>query len=299
MRPAAVSVCIVGLGLMGGSLALALRRAGGETGEDEPPATGPEDDFAWRVVGVDHDADNLQAALRAGAIDAAADLTGGVRQANAVVLAVPVRTILSLLPQVGQAAGDGTLVLDLGSTKAPVCAAMAHLPPGLQPVGGHPMCGTEHAGFAAAHAELYRDRPFVLCPLPRTAPAGLALARRLACAAGARPVVAQPEAHDRAVAAISHAPYAVAAALVGSVDLEGDSLAWELAASGFRDTTRIAGSNLEVMLDALVTNRTAVLDRLDLFTTRLAALRGALARNDEAELRSQLAAARQRRRQLA
>jgi prephenate dehydrogenase len=274
------TVCIVGLGLMGGSLALAWR-----------DARAP-----WRITGVDRDPSTLAAALASGAIvQATTDLAEGVSMAGVVVLATPVRTILALLPEVGRHARPGALILDLGSSKAEICARMAGLPPGLQPVGGHPMCGTEHAGFTAAAAELYRGHPFVLCPLPRTAPESLALAAHLAGAAGARPTIVDPQAHDAAVAAISHLPYAVAATLVHAVEAGGSALAWSLAASGFRDTTRVAAGNVDVMLDALLTNKAGVLESLDAFAGELSFLRSAIAAGDEAALRSYLDAARQRR----
>ncbi len=281
----AFTISIVGLGLMGGSLALALRAN---------PALAAFN--VGRIVGVSRSQATLDAALAAGAIDAGTtDLAAGVAEADLIVLGAPVRTILRLLPEVGRHARPGALVMDMGSSKAQICAAMAALPAGLQPVGAHPMCGKEVAGFAAAEAGLYRGRPFVLCPLARTVPDALETARSLALAVGGRPLVVDPQAHDRAVAAISHLPYAVAASLVAAVDAAGDPLAWALAASGFRDTTRVAASDVEMMLDTLLTNRPAVLDWVDAFTDQLAALRGALAAGDEAGLRTQLAAAQARR----
>ncbi len=163
-----------------------------------------------------------------------------MRDADVVVLATPVRTILRLLPEVGRHARPGALVLDMGSSKQQICAAMADLPAGLQPVGGHPMCGKEVAGFEAAEPDLYRGKVFVLCPLERTALSALAGASMLALAVGARPLRLDPAEHDRAVAAISHLPYAVAVALVNAVDAGGDDTTWALAASGFRDTSRVA-----------------------------------------------------------
>lgn len=287
----AFTLTIIGLGLMGGSLALALR-AGLAT--DGAPAFRP-----GHIIGVSRSAETLAAAQAAGAVDqGTTDLAAGVAEADLIVIATPVRTILRLLPQIGRHARPGALVMDLGSSKAAICAAMADLPPGLQPVGAHPMCGKEVAGFAAAEAGLYRGRPFVLCPLERTAAAALETARTLVLAVGGRPLVVSPQAHDRAVAAISHLPYVAAAALVAAVDAVGDPLAWSLAASGFRDTTRVAASDVDMMLDILLTNRTAVLDWLERFAGQLADLRAALAAEDEARLRAQLTAAQARRRNL-
>ncbi len=287
----AFTITIIGLGLMGGSLALALRD---HAATDDPPPFRP-----GRIIGISRNADTLAAAHMAGAVDqGTTDLAIGVADADIIVLATPVRTILRLLPEVGRHARPGALIMDLGSSKAAICAAMSQLPTGLQPVGAHPMCGKETAGFAAAEGGLYRGRPFVLCPLDRTAPAALETARSLALAVGGRPLVLAPQAHDRAVAAISHLPYVAAAALVAAVDAAGDPLAWNLAASGFRDTTRVAASDVEMMLDILLTNRPAVLEWLDRFVGRLADLRAALAAEDEARLRTQLLAVQARRQSL-
>ncbi|MCX7707958.1 MAG: prephenate dehydrogenase [Anaerolineae bacterium] len=279
--PATVS--IIGLGLMGGSLALALRAAEEKVGP-------------LRINGVSRSPATLQAARAAGAVDmATTDLAAAVAEADTIVLATPVRTILRLIPEVGRHARPGALVLDLGSTKAEICAALAGLPDGLQPVGGHPMCGKETGGFAAAEADLYRDKVFVLCRLPRTAQAAFDRALALVNAIGARPVIADPVAHDRAAAAISHLPYVAAVALVNAEAAVGDPLARQLAASGFRDTTRLAASDVEMMLDILLTNRAALLDWLDTLQRQLKNLQEALSAGDEAALRAQLAAARARR----
>ncbi len=271
-------VTIIGLGLMGGSLALALRS-----------------DAYW-VMGVSRNPATLKAARAAGAIDGGTtDLIEGIASADVIVLAAPVRTILRQLPEVGRHARSGALVLDLGSTKSAICAALADLPAGLQPVGGHPMCGKETAGFSAAEAALFRDKTFLLFPLPRTSESALAQAQALVDAIGARVVVLDPAAHDRAVAAISHLPYAAAVALVNAVAAADDPLAWQLAASGFRDTSRLAVSDVDMMLDILLTNRPAVLDWLGELQGQLADLKLALMAGDEAALRHQLAAAQARR----
>lgn len=274
---------------MGGSLALALR-------ENAARGTRHVDGVNGRIIGVSRRPETLEAALAAGAIDAGTtNLTEGVRDADIVVLATPARTILRQLPEVGRYARPGTLVLDLGSTKAEICAALADLPLELQPVGGHPMCGKELAGFAAAEAGLYRNKTFVLCPLSRTSDAALARTRALVEAVGARPVILDPAAHDRAVAAISHLPYAVAAALVNTIAAADDPLARSLAASGYRDTTRLAASDVDMMLDILLTNRSAVLGWLDAYTEQLSSLRESLAAEDEPALRTTLTRAHDHR----
>ena len=278
---------IIGLGLMGGSLALALRRSG----------------WANRITGVARRPETLAAARAAGAIDrGAADLASApLDEADVIVLATPVRTLLRQLPEVGRLARPGAVILDLGSTKAAICAEMERLPEGLQPVGGHPMCGKETGGFAAAEAGLFNGMTFVLCPLPRTSAAALATARSVVEAVGARDRVLDPVGHDRAVAAISHLPYLAAAGLVnavawGAATEDGDSLALSLAASGFRDTTRLAASDVDMMLDILLTNRSAVLEWLEAYAGKFASLAALLRSGGEAGLRDRLAAARETRR---
>jgi prephenate dehydrogenase len=267
---------------MGGSLALALKRAG----------------WASTIAGVSSSPDTLAAAQAAGAIDRGhTSLAHGVAGAELIVLATPVRTLLGQLDEIGACARagiaqPGALVLDLGSAKGEVCAAMARLPEGLQPVGGHPMCGKETGGFASADADLYAGKTFVLCPLPRTSEAALQTATSLAEAAGSRALVLDPAQHDRAVAAISHLPYLASAGLVNAVAAGNDPLAWALAASGFRDTTRVAASDPQMFLDILMTNRDAVLAWLALYEGEMDALRAALAAGDEAALAERLAAAR-------
>lgn len=271
-------VTIIGLGLMGGSLALALKQAG----------------WCTRLTGVSRNEATLAAAQAGGAIDAGTtDLAQGVSDADVAVLATPVRTLLRQLPEVGRHAKPGALVVDLGSTKQAVCAEMGLLPAELQPVGGHPMCGKEVGGFAAAEAHLYAGKTFILCPLPRTSGAALEVARSLAEAVGCEVRILNPAEHDRAVAAISHLPYVAATALVNAVMAGDDPLAWSLAASGFRDTTRIAASDVAMMLDILLTNREAVLEWLALYADQLGALKAALQKVDEAGLRKKLAQAQQ------
>ncbi len=270
------SVCIVGLGLMGGSLALALRQSG----------------WATHVTGVSRSHDTLATAQQAGAIDCGAtDLAEGISKADVIVLATPVRTAIAQLAEVGRRAQPGAVIMDLGSTKTAVCAAMADLPETLHPIGGHPMCGKEVGGFAAAEAGLYAGKTFVLCPLLRTSSDALETARSLAEAVGSEVRVLDPQTHDRAVAAISHLPYLAAAELVNAVSAGNDSLAWALAASGFRDTTRVAASEVQMMLDILMTNRDAMLSWLDLYTQQINNLRQALASGHEDGLRERLAQA--------
>ena len=259
-------VCVIGLGLMGGSLALALRGQ----------AT---------LVGLDAAAAARRQALQSGVFDRVTDDPAvGLRDAGAVILATPVRSILRLLDQLPSLRPDGCLVLDVGSTKGAITRAMAALPQSFEAIGGHPMCGKETAGFAAATPDLYRDHTFILCRNARTTPRAEAFALDLLRHVGARPLFLPAGAHDTLVAATSHLPYVVAAVLMHSVAALDDDRLWPASAAGFRDTARLAGSDPRMMLDILLTNRTAVLDQLDHYQAHLAELKSLLLNNDEAAL---------------
>lgn len=275
------SVAIVGLGLMGGSLALALKAAGHQ----------------GRLIGIARRPSTLHAAQALGAIDDADSDLSAVSAADLVILATPVRTLLRQIPEVTQHMQPGALLLDLGSTKQTVCAALALTPPALQVLGGHPMCGKETSGLEVAEATLYQDKTFVLCPLSRTSPTSLATGLALIEALGARPLVMEPARHDRLVATISHLPYLLAAALVNLTSQVGadDAEVWQVAASGFRDTSRLAGSDPAMMLDILLTNRPAVRAALAAFRQELEQLDAWLADDDETALLHRLQAAQAQR----
>ncbi len=301
-------VAVVGLGLMGGSLCAALRTRGA----------------CREVIGVARRPATLQMARDLRFIDrGATDLAEGLRDADVVVLATPVRDILDKLATIGPLLAPGALVMDIGSTKLAICRAMDGLPEGIQPLGGHPMCGKESSGLTMADPTLYRDRVFVLVPLPRTAPEALEMGRALARGVGARPLVIArgytgeargytdadtgeadapgefPGAarHDRLVAAISHLPFMLASALVeaAAATAEGDPLAWELAAGGFRDTSRVAASDPTMMLDILATNRDEVLRALREARGQLDRLTRLLEEGDLEALHRAIEVARNRR----
>ncbi|HJO32929.1 MAG TPA: prephenate dehydrogenase [Anaerolineales bacterium] len=257
-------ITIVGLGLMGGSLALALRgKCAG-------------------ITAVDSDAHTRRVGLQRGVVDCASkSLAEGVARADLLVLAAPVRVILELLMQLRQlqpSAQEALPVLDLGSTKAEITAAMAVLPERFDCIGGHPMCGKETGGLAHADAGLYRQAAFVLTPLPQTSTETLALAEELALATGAQPLQMQPERHDRLVALTSHLPYLLACSLVAAVEQRGndDPGVWDLVSTGFRDTTRVAASDVRMLSDILHTNREAVREALGQQHRTLEALEAAL-----------------------
>lgn len=274
-------VAIIGMGLMGASLGYDLRGR------------------VRRVTGVVRRPEAVAATEASGCVDeATVDARAAAAEADLVVLATPVRTILRQIEELGPLMQPGAVLIDMGSTKTAICRAMAALPEHVQPVGGHPMCGKEVAGLEAAEPGLYRGCTFVLCPLPRTASQALELAQALVARIHARPLILDPERHDQLVAAISHLPYLSASALVAHVMsvAEEDERVWEVAASGFRDASRVAASDVRMMLDILLTNSSAVMNALDDFADQIAGLRRALAAGDEALLTRQLEAIARARR---
>jgi prephenate dehydrogenase len=275
-RLADCRVTIVGLGLMGASLAMDLT----------------ENNLCREVRGVARRTTTVLDAFFAGAVDLVTnDLQTGVMGADIVILATPVRTIVDQINEIAPTLWPGTIVMDMGSTKGEICAALDALPLHVQPIGGHPMTGKETAGFEAAEANLYHNATWVLTPLPRTTTETVALATELVEAVGALPVVLPPDRHDRLVATISHLPFLAASALVHTTLEVGKANpdVWGLAAGGFRDTSRVAASDTRMFLDILMTNQPAVLDQLDNYIEQLSALRTLLEANDEAALATKLA----------
>ena len=273
-------ISIVGLGLMGASLSAALRG------------------HCRCVVGVARRSESIETALTRGLIDCGTtDLANGVHNANIIVLATPVRVILRLLHEFKSLLLQECLLIDLGSTKSRIITQMMELPDHIQPLGGHPMCGKEVSGLEAADSELFRGCTFVLTPLPRTSEAALVLGHTLVKTIGAQPLLLGPERHDRLVAASSHLPYLLACSLVGTAGESAavDPMVWRVTASGFRDTSRLAASDVTMMLDILLTNREAVLQALQRCRGQLGHLTDLVQSGDEQGLTKALEAHRAQR----
>jgi prephenate dehydrogenase len=276
-------VTVVGMGLMGGSLAGALRGK------------------CRCVVGVARRAESIEIALVRGFVDeGTTDVAEGVRDADIVVLATPVRVIVKQLPELAPLLPEGCLLMDLGSTKGRIVAAMEQLPDHIQPLGGHPMCGKEKSGIEVADPALYDGCTFILSPLKRTSEEALALGRTLAEAVDAVPLVLEPERQDFLVATVSHLPYLLACALVATADAttSQDPAAWEVVATGFRSTSRLAGSDVTMMTDILLTNREEVLKALGAYQEQLRELVSLVENADEDKMREVLGAVRKIRREM-
>ncbi len=275
-------LCIIGVGLIGGSLARALR-AGGHVRE---------------IVGYSRRLANLQLAADLGAIDyAEVSLAAAVRGADVAVLAVPVGSMADILTELAHLAFDG-VITDVGSTKGNVVAAartaLGRRFPSFVP--GHPLAGTEHSGVEAAQADLFRSRRVILTPLPETDPQALARVQALWKAAGAEVVEMSVEEHDRLLAASSHLPHMLAYMLVDMLVRRDDHRAvFAASAGGFRDMTRIAASDPVMWRDICLANREALLAVLGQYREELGALIGAIERGDGKWLEDTFARAKRAR----
>lgn len=276
-------IAIVGVGLIGGSVALALRAA-------QPDV---------RLIGVDRDSANLDAAIRRGVVDEEAEIAE-IGDAELVLLAVPVRQLPVLMPQLGRHLGADTIITDASSTKQSVIA-VARLGLGNrigQFVPGHPIAGREHSGVAAAASELFDGKNVVLTPLAENSAAVVERVRNLWRACGANVLEMSAAEHDAVFAAVSHLPHLLAFALVD--ELAGRPNAKSLfsfAASGFRDFTRIASSSPEMWRDIALDNRAALVSEFDRFLSHAQALRDAVAVGNADEIEQLMARAREARNQ--
>jgi prephenate dehydrogenase len=264
-------VAIVGVGLIGGSFALALRRAG----------------RVKEIIGVGRSRANLDRARARGVIDRDANLAEAVRGVDLVFLSMPVGATGAVLNAIAPHLGPGTVVTDAGSTKRDVVeAARAALAAGFPRfVPGHPIAGAEQSGVDAARAELFDGKRTVLTPLAETDEQACAAVRDVWQACGADVREMSPDAHDEVFAAVSHLPHLLAFALVHDVSThDAADLLFEYAASGFRDFTRIASSHPEMWRDICMANRAALLAELTRFESVLAEARRLLDAQDAAGL---------------
>ena len=308
-EPRLETVAIIGVGLIGGSLGMALRQRR----------------VAGRVIGVARRRETLEMAQQRGAIDRGThDAAQAVADADLVVLAAPVHAIIEHVGQLAARFRDGALVTDVGSTKVEIMRAAASLPAGIAFVGGHPMAGSEESGPGAARADLFEGAVWVLTPPPagpkqvgagRQSPppyppprggrgqsggAALATMEALVAALGAQPLVLDAAEHDALVALTSHLPHLAAWALVNAVSAAGSGRAAlaRLIGPGFRDTTRIAQAEPAMWRDILLTNRARLLPAMAALRGELDRLERALADGDADALATILDQAAQARREL-
>lgn len=276
-------ITIFGVGLIGGSFALALKKA----------------NAIEQVVGVGRSTASLARAKELGIIDVlGASVANAVRGADLILIAAPVAQTEAILASIAPHLQPGTVVTDAGSTKSDVVAAARKALGGkiAQFVPGHPIAGREQNGPDAAIVDLYVGKKVVLAPLPENAADDVALVANAWRQCGAIIRQLTPQDHDRVFAAVSHLPHLLAYALVDDIAKKPHAdLLFQYAASGFRDFTRIAGSSPEMWRDISLANQTALLGELDAYMTQLTQLRGLLAQADGAALEAVYANAQRAR----
>jgi cyclohexadieny/prephenate dehydrogenase len=274
------TLTVVGVGLLGGSVAMAARQRG----------------LAERIVGVDQHPALLERVLRAGLVDEGSlALADGVREADLVVFCTPVDRIAEQVLAAAQACRPGTLLTDVGSTKGAIVRQVEQfLPSHISFVGSHPLAGSEKSGHENASAGLFKEQLVVVTPTDWTPTVSVNHVTAFWQDLGARVRVMGPEEHDRALALTSHLPHLLASALAGVLPLE----LLELTATGFRDTTRLAAGNPQLWQAIFLTNREAVVAGLEQLGNQLHRFREALVQGDGAAIEKLLEEGKQVREKL-
>jgi prephenate dehydrogenase len=259
------TIAIIGLGLMGGSLALALKK------------------HCRAIYGVDSNQTTLDLALSKNIVDrTASDPAELLPQADIIILATPVPAILALLQRLPDLMPNPCIVFDLGSTKSLIVEAMSLLPARFDPIGGHPICGKEKLSLENAEGTLFRSAPFVLTALQRTTVRAQQAADQIIHAIGAQAVRMDAFEHDRVLAFTSHLPFLVSSSLASALTIMAAKEIVKLAGPGFRSTSRLAGTPSSMMLGVLESNRENVLAAIDSLQNELTAFESALhSRNSE------------------
>jgi prephenate dehydrogenase len=265
------TLTIVGVGLIGGSIGLAARRRG----------------VVGRVIGAGRQAATLERARQLGAIDVAClDVADAVRRADVAVFCTPVNLIAEQVLAAAPGCAPGTLLTDAGSTKAAIVGALdGRLPAGVSFVGSHPLAGSEKRGPEHADADLFQGRVTVVTPTPRTDRAAVERAVAFWQALDSRVLLMSPEEHDRALAMTSHLPHLLASALAGILP---PGLR-PLAATGFRDTTRVAAGDPSLWTAIFMQNREALIDALGELQSQVSEFKRALIAGDPAAIDALLA----------
>jgi len=264
-----VLVTVIGLGLIGGSIGLALRQ-GNKPG--------------WEIVGYSRSKETIANALSSGAIErSATDLENAVKQADFVIIATPVLTLREIFSKIAPHLPSGCTVTDTASTKIQVMKwAEEILPPEVDFIGGHPMAGKESYGIQAAEAELFRGCTYCLTLSEKASPKSIDIVTRMVKKLGAIPFFVNAQEHDNLVAGISHLPIVLSAALVS---LTTKNPSWlkmsKLAASGYRDLTRLASGNPEVNSSICLSNKESIINWVDEFRQELERYRQLVAKGDK------------------
>lgn len=269
---------VVGVGLLGGSVALAAKQRG----------------LADKVIGIGRNPERLQAAVDAGVIDEfLLELPASDAEWTTVVIGTPVDRVASDVLRIAAVSRPGTVITDVGSVKGSICRAVgsARLPDGVSFVGAHPLAGSEKTGFESARGNLFDGRVTVVTRQSETDKAACLLVRRFWEQLGSQVIEMSPEAHDAALATTSHLPHVVASALTAALPEQFS----QLAATGFRDTTRIAAGDPDLWVAILLENSTAVAASMAAFSEPFRKFQEAIENRDADELKNLLQLAKRNR----
>lgn len=271
----AMNLLIIGVGLIGGSLGLALKQS----------------PLVENIMGFDENENTLHKALEIGAIDRAVDLLEGTSRADIIFLCTPLSTYHDILETIRPKLTPGKIVTDTGSTKEMVMHLFARLPQGVWGIGGHPMAGSEIKGIQGADRYLFENAVYGLTPGSATPETAVSTLVSLLDVSGTRIKIMDPALHDELVAAVSHIPHLAAVSLVNLTEGSSDYLT--MAAGGFRDTTRIASSSPEIWDDILFYNQKPIVDKLNTFIFNLQNIKEALETNDADYIHRELCQAKE------
>ena len=266
-----VTLGVIGLGLIGGSLALDLKHRG----------------YAGRVLGVENNPGNAETALRIGLVDQVVSLEECERQADIIIVAVPVGTAVRLIPEILDKMSPQQLVIDVCSTKSQICHAVKYHPKRQQFVSTHPMAGTEYSGPEAAQKGLFDGRACIFADTEESAPQAVAAIEKMYGVLNMRPIFMNADQHDVHTAYVSHISHVTSFALALTVlEKEKDEKhIFDLASGGFASTVRLAKSNADMWVPILTQNRDNMLQVMDTYMKEIQQFRDAIATFDEARLR--------------
>ena len=264
-----MNITIVGLGLIGGSIALELKKQ----------------KFATAITGVDINEENAIEALRLGLVDKTESLENAVENSDLVIIAIPVDKITSVLPDVLDRIPNYTTVTDMGSAKREITQGVDHHPKRKNYVPAHPMSGTEDSGPAAAYEGLFKGKICIICDQEKSGPQHLALVEKLIHLIGMDIAYMTSDEQDHSTAFVSHLPHAAAYALANAVLAKEDrNIIFDLASGGFRSTVRLAKSSSSMWYPIFKQNRDYVVEALDVYIRHLTDFRESLSKRDDEKI---------------
>lgn len=270
------TVAIVGVGLIGGSVALALRKYR----------------LCNKIIGVSLHGESVDNAKRLRIVDAGSTNINIISGADLVILAVPIDTILELSAKISRIIRPGCIVTDVGSTKKIVVEKLEKIFPNF--IGGHPLAGSEKRGADSARADLFAECPVLLTPTEKTKPVVQNRIKKMWQKLGARTFIVTPELHDKALSFTSHLPHIAAFSLIKTIPDEF----FKFSSTGLKDTTRIAGSDPKLWTDILLSNNKNILDSIDAFEKSLVQVKKTIKNKDSKQLQAFLSTAKLKREKL-